>query len=293
MDQSLIPFLSPSKVLQEIGELPSILMSAEESRQRIPHFYAEASGMTPEEKQLDLVAGRIQTLVATIEAHKLEIGFLIFFGNYTELYKRAGGHTRSMEDYLKNVRHVSPSLVEESNKMFKAYVQVAPYVTEKEKIRSATSTQIDAIQKRVDDVKKQHTKSLDERAQKQEEAKDFRSLPPDKKEEIAKEAERDYTRAITEEVNYILNAPSEEAHKIVAASSSGKPDRPLILIKNVHLEVISRDPSIVELSFTGRCELNEQQISSMKRENVTWKFETEDNQLLSLKELGYWVDDAL
>jgi hypothetical protein len=296
MSQSIIPF-TPEEMIEDFGELAATLTDIDKIKTQYPVIYDNAVGITPQEKQLSLICGCIEGMAVTIDDNKLKIGFLIFIGNIRRLYDHAGANIASMEDYLKNVRHISPALIEESKRMYNICVELRQYGIDKASVQQATPTQIGAISNHIRDVKKQQKERLDEQARNAG-AKDFRSLPPQKKEEIAQEVKSECENAICSGVNFILNSPAGgEAHQAVA-KGGGKSDRPLIIINVSQADVVSRNPPAVQLLFSGgRCELNEQQIYAMKRGHFNLRFITKDDEgqetSFDVENLGRWAEDVL
>ncbi len=288
--KDLVPSTS---AIEKIGKYALSLSTVERASVDLPNFYALAPGDTPGRKHLSLLTKRIKHLVEMIEAHKLEMGYLIFVGNYQKRYLEAGAGIRDMEDYLINHEHIPASLITDVKRLYSLFVEVEPYGVEASRIQNASPTQITAVQEHVNEIKKQYNKNLDEAARGAG-ARDFRSLPPQKKEEISQSVQREYKRAIQEGANVILDSPPEEVHRIVAQSGK-KYDRPIIIFRDIHVDTSPDDPPIVQITFGGgRCDLSEEQIAAMKRGNASFRFITTEGEIFeSLEELARYADDAL
>lgn len=284
-NQSLVPF-SDDEIVQEFGELAGNLTSIDSTKQSYPSDFEQSDGSTDEERYLWLYTGRIKALATFIETSRLEIGLLIFVGNLKGIYLPSGEN--SMEDYLESHRGVSRELINQSKSSYTVWIKVRGRGIPKERIQSASHTQIEAIKDLASDVEGQKKKIKEELAR-EEGGKSFNELPKEKKSGVAERVELICGEAIRKGTESILDLPPEEVRRI-SASGGKRPDKPLIIIP-----VSAYDPSCGQLSFKGGTVLlSEEHVTAIKRGHVTYKFKIEgEPDLLTESELGAWIEEAL
>jgi len=283
--QAVVPF-NVQQIEKKFGILAADLMSIDSIRKKYPRDYINIPGETPEEKHLSFMHNRIGALADTIDIQKLEIGFLVSMGNLMGLARVAD--LGSMEEYLLTTKAISSTLLNESKRYYDAWLAVQEYGFTREQISNASATQIEAIKRESDEIRRQRKEAMENRAQK-EGVSEFRKLPQEKKEVIAKLVEEECGEKIREGVNFILNTEPEAAHQVVSANG-GKPNRPFILCVDVRL-----DASTGRLSGKFECYIENDQITPFKKNNTTWAFVLADGsqEKLSPEELGNWIAEAL